>query len=92
MMIDKVIKLNDVKTIEQLNVVSDRWYHRAEYLKRIFYNKALPEKTRIKAFKVWQVYLVLLTSISMIYTQASLKASQKAGSSFPKGGIITRKQ
>ena len=87
MMRDKVIKLSEVKTIEQLNVVSDRWYHRAEYLKRIFYDKALPEKKRIKAFKVWQPYLVLLTSISILYGQASIKASQKASSKFKKGGI-----
>lgn len=33
---NETIKLSEVKTMEQLNVVSDRWYNRADYLKSIW--------------------------------------------------------
>lgn len=84
---NEVIKFKDVKTLEQLNILSDRWYNRAEWLKSIIHNKEETKERRGKAFVVWLPYLRILTQLSSYYISHSLKQSE----SFEQGGITSQK-
>lgn len=85
-MSNRTIKLTQVKTLRELNIVSDRWYNRAHYLKSIFYNESIDQKTRQKAFKAWLPYYYLLTNISMLYFQ--IPQEESSNIEFESGGII----
>jgi len=80
---EDVIKLSDVKTLRQLNIVSDRWYHRAGYLKEIWQSATETEERATKAFKAWEPYFAILTALVPIYTQATMQNTQ-----FEPGGVV----
>lgn len=79
----KTIKLSDVKTIEQLNIISDRWYNRANYLKSIWQDKSQPEKVKKKAFVAWFPYLGILSRLLTVY----IEHSEGQQNNFESGGI-----
>lgn len=81
---NETIKLSEVKTMEQLNVVSDRWYNRADYLKSIWQDPEQSARNRYKAFLVWSPYLAILTALSSIY----IENSQQQTSSLKSGRIV----
>jgi len=80
----EIIKFSQVKTMDRLDIVSDRWYNRAEYLKSIFYDTSKPAEVREKAFKAWHPYFSLLTNLASVYHRALITPTNN----FKKGGIV----
>ena len=75
------MKLSFIKTKEQLDQLSDAWYHRTLNLADYMNDESNPKIKREQAKKLWGLMLPRMLELSRIY----FKLSQPK---YPKGGIV----